>query len=116
MYTICVNIGLLDIRADSDYINYIDVNNEAYAPDIDVDDEEVKESYVSDSEYEDDQASLGDKEGVAKSAFVARSLKYSDDKAYIDTIEGDSDNKFWSSFPTDPSSRNFILNGPKNLT
>jgi hypothetical protein len=116
VYTICVNIGLLDIRADSDYINYIDVNNEAYAPDIDVDDEEVKESYVSDSEYEDDQASLGDKEGVAKSAFVARSLKYSDDKAYIDTIEGDSDNKFWSSFPTDPSSRNFILNGPKNLT
>ncbi len=34
-------------------------------------------------------------------------------KAYIDTIKGDSDNKFWSLFPTDPSSRNFILNGPQ---
>jgi hypothetical protein len=57
--------------------------------------------------------SLGDKEGVAKSAFVARSLEYSDNKAYIDTIEGDSDNKFWSSFPKDRNSRNFILGGPQ---
>jgi hypothetical protein len=80
VYTICVNIGLLDIHADSDDINYIDVNNGAYAPDIDVDDEEAKESNVGDSKYKDDQASLGDKEGVAKSAFVACSSKYSDDK------------------------------------
>jgi hypothetical protein len=113
VYTICVNIGSLDIRADSGDIDYLDVNDGAYAPDIDVDDEGVKESYVGDSKCEDDQASLGDKEGVAKSAFVARSLEYSDDEAYIDTIKGDSDNKFRSSFPRDPSSRNFILGGPQ---
>ncbi len=61
VYTICVNIGLLDIRADSGDINYLDVNEGAYAPDIDVDDEEAKESYVGDSKCKDDQASLGDK-------------------------------------------------------
>ncbi len=113
VYTICVNIGSLDIRADSGDINYLDANDGAYAPDIDVDDEEAKESYVGDSECKDEQASLGDKEGVAKSASVACSLEYSDDKAYIDTIEGDSDNKFWLSFPRDRSSRNFILGGPQ---
>jgi hypothetical protein len=108
---------LLDIPADSGDIHYLDVNNGAYAPAIDVDDEEAKESYVGDSKCEDDQASLGDKEGVAKSAFVACSLEYSDDEAYIETIEGDFDNEFWSSFPRDHSSRNFILGGPlKNLT
>jgi hypothetical protein len=113
VYTICVNIGLLDICAYSNDINYIDVNNGAYAPDIDVDDEEAKEPYVGDSKCEDDQVSLGDKEGVAKSAFVACSLECSDDKAYINTIKCDSDNKFWSSFPRDRCSRNFILGGPQ---
>ncbi len=112
MYTICVNIGLLDIRADSGDIDYLDANDSAYAPDIDVDDEEAKESFVCDSKCEDKQVSLGDKEGVAKSASVARSLEYSDDEAYIDTIEGDSDNKFWLSFPRDCNSRNFILGRP----
>ncbi len=113
VYTICVNIGLLDIRADSGDINYLDANSGAYAPDIDVDDEEAKESYVGDNKCKDEQASLGDKEGVAKSVSVARSLEYSDDKAYIDTIEGDSDNNFWSSFLRDHSSRNFSLGGPQ---
>ncbi len=94
-YTICVNIGSLDIHADSGDIDYLDVNDGAHASDIDVDDEEAKESYVGDSECKDDQVSLGDKEGVAKPAFVARSLEYSDDEAYIDTIKGDSDNVFW---------------------
>jgi hypothetical protein len=69
--------------------------------------------YVSDSECKDEQASLGDKEGVAKFASIACSLEYSDDKAYVDTIKGDSDNKFWSSFPRDRNSRNFILGGPQ---
>ena len=86
---------MLDIPADSGDIHYLDVNNGAYAPAIDVDDEEAKESYVGDSKCEDEQASHGDKEDVAKSASVAHSLEYSDDKAYIDTIEGDSDDKFW---------------------
>jgi hypothetical protein len=113
VYTICVKIGSLDIHADSGDINYLDANNGAYAPDIDVDDEEAKESYVGDSKCIDEQASLGDKDGVAKSASVAHNLEYSDDEVYIDTIEGDSDNKFWSSFPRDHSSRNFILDGPQ---
>jgi hypothetical protein len=78
VYTICVNIGLLDIRTDSGDINYLDVNDSACAPDIDVDDEEAKESYVGDSECKDEQASLGDKESVAKSVSVARNLEYSD--------------------------------------
>ncbi len=116
VYTICVNFGSLDICADSGDIDYLDVNNGAYAPDIDVDDEKAKESYVSDSKSKDDQASLSDKEGVAKSAFAACSLEYSDDKTYIDTIEGDSDNEFWLSFPRDRSSRNFISGGPQKLT
>jgi hypothetical protein len=116
VYTIYVNIGLLDIHADSGDINYIDVNNGAYALGIDVDDEETKETYVGDSKCKDDQAPLGDKEGVVKSAFFARSFEYSDNEAYIDTIECDSDNKFWLSFPRDRSSRNFIWVDLKNLT
>ncbi len=113
MYTICVNIGLLDIHADSGEINYLNANDNAYAPDIDVDGEEAEESYVGASKCEDEQASLGDKEGVAKSPSVARSLEYSDNKAYIDTIKGDSDNEFWLSFPRDCNSRNFILGRPQ---
>ncbi len=97
VYTICVNIGLLDICTDSGDIDYLDANDDAYAPDIDVDDEDAKESYVRDSECEDEQASLGDKEGAAKSVSVALSLEYFDDKAYIDTIKDDS--KIRSSFP-----------------
>jgi hypothetical protein len=103
----------LDIHTDFGDIHYLDANNGAYAPGIDVDDEEAKESYVGDSKCEDEQASLGDKEGVVRSASVARSLEYSDDEAYIDTIEGDSDDVFWLSFPRDRSSRNFILGGPQ---
>jgi hypothetical protein len=40
-------------------------------------------------------------------------LEFSDNKAYIDTIEVDSDDKFWLSFPSDCKSRNFILGGPQ---
>ncbi len=113
MYTICVNIGSLDIQADSGEINYLNANDDAYAPDIDYNDEEAKEACVGDSKGKDKQASLGDKEGVAKEASVACSWEFSDDEAYIDTIEGDSDNKFWLSFPRDCNSRNFILGGPQ---
>ncbi len=50
VYTICVNIGSLDIQADSWEINYLNVTYDAYARDIDdVDDEEAKETYVGDS-------------------------------------------------------------------
>ncbi len=66
----------------------------AYSHDIDDDDEEAKEAYVSDSKGKEKQASLGDKEGVAKQASVAHSMEFSDNKAYIDTIEVDSDDKF----------------------
>ncbi len=98
---------------DSGEISYPNANFNAYAPDIDVDEREPKELYVSDSECKDEQASLGDKEGVAKSASIACSLEYSDDEAYFVTIKGDSDNKFWSSFPRDHNSRNFILGKPQ---
>ena len=103
----------LDIQADSGEINYLNVNNDAYAHDIDDDDEDAKKAYVDDSKGKEKQASLGDKEGVAKSASIARSLEYSDNKAYIDTIKGDSDNEFWLSFPRDCNSRNFILGRPQ---
>ena len=56
---------------DSGEINYLNANDNAYAPDIDVDGEEAEESYVGASKCEDEQASLGDKEGVAKQAGVA---------------------------------------------
>jgi hypothetical protein len=111
VYTICVNIGSLDIQADSGEINYLNANNDAYAPDIDDVNEEAKEPYVGESKGKEKQASLGNKAGNAKQASVAHSLEFSDDKAYIDTIEVDSDNKFWSSFPRDCNSRNFILVG-----
>ncbi len=65
MYTICVNIGSLDITVDGE-INYPNANTDAYAPDTDVDEGEVKESYVGDSKCKDEEVSLGDKEGVAK--------------------------------------------------
>ncbi len=54
VYTICVNIGLLDIHTDSGEIAYLNANNDAHAPNIDVDDEEAKESYVGDSECKDE--------------------------------------------------------------
>jgi hypothetical protein len=38
---------------------------------------------------------------------------FSDDKDYIDTVEVDFDKAFWSSFPRDCNSRNFILAGPQ---
>ncbi len=79
-------------------INYPNANTDAYAPDIDVDEREAKELYVGENECEDEEASLGDKEGVAKSASIARSLEYSDDDTYIDTIGGDSDEKFGRPF------------------
>jgi hypothetical protein len=105
----------LDIQADSGEINYLNVNDDAYAPHIDDDDEEAKEAYVGDREGIEKQVSLGDKEGVAKQVSVARSLEFSDNEAYIDTIKVDPDNKFWSSFPRDRNSRNFILGGPQKL-
>jgi hypothetical protein len=95
----------LDIPVDGE-INYPNANTDAYAPDIDVDEGEVKELYVGDSECKDEEASIGDKEGVAKSASIAGSLEYSDDNAFIDTIGGDSDDEFWSSFPRDCNSMN----------
>jgi hypothetical protein len=108
VYTICVNIGSLDILVDGE-INYPNANTDAYALDIDIDEGEAKESNVGDSKCEDEEASLGNKEGVAKSASIARSLEYSDNDAYIDTIGGNSDNEFWSPFPRDRNSRNYIL-------
>ncbi len=99
MYTICVNIGSLQIQADSGEINYLNTNNNASAPDTDDDDEEAKEAHIGDSKCKNKQASLGDKEGVAQEASVARSLEFSDNKAYIDTMEGDSDDEFRLSSP-----------------
>jgi hypothetical protein len=113
VYTICVNIGSLDIQADSGEINYLNANDSACAPDIDDDDEEAKEVYVGDSKGKEKQASLGNKVCVAKQVSVARSLEFSDNNAYIDTIKDDSGNKFWLSFPRDRNSRNFILGGPQ---
>jgi hypothetical protein len=110
VFTIYVNIVSLDIPVDGE-INYPNANTDAYAPDIDVDEVEAKELYVGDSKCKDEEASLGDKEGVAKSASIARSLEYSDNDAYIDTIGGDSDDKFWSSFPRDHNSMNYMLGG-----
>ncbi len=113
VYTICVNIGSLDIQADSREINYLNVNNDAYAHDIDDDDEDAKKAYVDDSKGKEKQASLGDKEGVAKQASVAHSLELSDNEAYIDTIEVYSDDEFWSSFPRDHKSKKFTLGSPQ---
>jgi hypothetical protein len=113
VFTICVNIGSLDIPVDGE-IHYPNANTDAYAPDIDVDEGEAKESYVGDdSKCKDEEASLGDKEGVAKSASIACSLEHSDDDTYIDTIGGGSDDKFQSSFPRDRNSMNYILGGPQ---
>jgi hypothetical protein len=44
---------------------------------------------------------------------VARSLDFSDDKDYIDTIELESDKEFWLSFPRDHNSKSYILGGPQ---
>ncbi len=113
VYTICVNIGSLDIQADSGEINYLNVNDNAYAPDIDDNDEEVKQAYVGDSKSKEKQASLGDEEGIVEQASVACSLEFSDDKDYIDTIDVDSDKEFWLYFPRDRKSKNCILGGPQ---
>ncbi len=69
--------------------------------------------YVGDSKCKDKQAYLGDKEGVVQEASVVRSLEFSDNEAYIDTLEGDSEDRFWSSFPRDHNSSTFILGGPQ---
>ncbi len=113
VYTICVNIGSFDLQAVSREINYRNVDNNAYAPDIDDDDKEAKEAYVGDSEGKEKQASLGDKEGMAKQASVACSLEFSDNKDYIDTVKVDSDKEFQSFFPRDRNSKNYILGGPQ---
>jgi hypothetical protein len=112
VFTICVNIGSFDVPVDGE-IHYPNANTDAYAPDINIDEGEANELYVGDSKCKDEEASPGDKEGVAKSASIALSLEYSDDDAYIDTIGGDSNDKFWSSFPRDCNSMNYILGGPQ---
>jgi hypothetical protein len=111
VYTICFNIGSSDLQAVSGEINYVNVNDDAYAPDIDDNDEEAKQAYVGDSEGKEKQASLGGKEGVGKQASVARSFEFSDKKDYNDTIKVDSDKEFWLSFPRDRKSRSFFLGG-----
>ncbi len=131
VYTICVNLGALELQAVGGEITNINVDNDAYAPDVDTisplnnsdgddegvtnsdDDGEAKQAYVGDSEGVVKQASVGNKERDAKKASVARSLKYSNDKGYIDNVNVYSDKEFWSSFPRDHNSRNFILGGPQ---
>jgi hypothetical protein len=66
-------------------LNNFDRDDEDISTDGD-NDEEAKQAYVGDSEGKEKQTSVGDKEGVAKQASVACSLKYSDDKDYIDTV------------------------------
>jgi hypothetical protein len=68
VYTICVNIGSLDIQSDSREINYLYANNDAYAPDIDDNDIQAKEVYVGDSKGKEKQASLGNKEDFCKAS------------------------------------------------
>jgi hypothetical protein len=46
----------------------------------------VKEAYVGDSKGKKKQVALGNKVCVAKQVSVACSLKFSDNKAYIDTM------------------------------
>jgi hypothetical protein len=65
VFTICVNIGSLDIPVDGE-IHYPNANTDAYAPDVDVDEGEAKELYVGDSKCKDEEASLGDKEKCCK--------------------------------------------------
>jgi hypothetical protein len=65
VYTICVNIGSLDLRAVFGEINNLNVDDNAYAPDIDDNDEDAKQAYFGDSEGREKQASIRDKEGVA---------------------------------------------------
>ncbi len=113
VYTIYVDIGSLDIQADSGETNYLNANKNAYALDVDDDEEEAKEAYVGDSKGKEKQASLGDKEGVAKQASGARSLEFSNEEAYIDNIKVDSDDGFRLTFPRDCNSRNLNLGGPQ---
>jgi hypothetical protein len=79
VYTISVNLGLLELQAVGGEITNLHVDNDAYAPDVDTisslnnsdgDDEgvtntdndgEAKQAYVGDSEGEAKQASVGDK-------------------------------------------------------
>ncbi len=74
VYTICVNICSLDIHTDSGDINYIDVNNGAYAPGIDVDDEEAKEPYVGESKCKDDQGCLSVTKKVLQSLLLLQAV------------------------------------------
>jgi hypothetical protein len=124
-------LGSLELQAVGGEITNLNVDDDAYVPNVDVisqlnnsdrDDEgitdsdndgEAKQAYVGDSEGEVKQASMGDEEGDAKQASVACSLKYSNDKDYIGKVNVDSDKEFWSSFPRDRNSRNFILGGPQ---
>jgi hypothetical protein len=42
---------------------------------------------------------------------VAQGLKYTDDEDYINKANIDSENEFWSSFPRNRSSQNFVMGG-----
>jgi hypothetical protein len=84
VHTIDVHLGSLELQAVAREINNLNVDDYAYAFDVeaispfnnsDGDDEgitdgdnerEAKQTYVSDSEGEVEQASVGDKEGEAK--------------------------------------------------
>jgi hypothetical protein len=44
---------------------------------------------------------------------LVKGLNYSDVDDYIDKVNIDYEDKFWSSFPRDHTSQNLILGGPQ---
>jgi hypothetical protein len=50
-------------------------------------------------------------EGESKQVSVAQGLNYFNNDDYIDKVNIDSEEEFWSSFPRNRSSWNFIMGG-----
>ncbi len=97
VYTVIVNLGSLEFQAVAREINKDNFDNVAYAPAVEPSspfnssDGDYEGIINGDNEGEAKQASVGDNEGEASQAYVARSLKYSNDKDYNDNVDVDSD-------------------------
>jgi hypothetical protein len=100
-------LGSFEIQADAEEINKDNVDNVAYAADVQppsaFDNSDEDDEGITDGDYFD--------EGETKQGSVAQGLNHSDDDDYMDKVDIDSEDAFWSPFPRNQNSWNFSMGG-----
>jgi hypothetical protein len=98
-----------EIQADTEETDKDDIHDVAYAAEV-----QLPSAFDnSDGDYEG--ITNGDyfDETETKQGYVAHGLNYSNDYDYINKVDIDSRDEFWSSFQRNKNSQNFIMCGPQ---